>query len=224
MLLELCAYNIASCIIAEQAGAGRIELCADPTAGGTTPSAGLIAYCIEHISIPIYPMIRTRGGDFVYDSYELDIMKRDILYCKEAGCTGIATGVQLPDKRIDTENLKRIVEWAYPMEVTCHKVFDRVPDPYAALEDVIGTGCSRILTSALQKTAIEGLELLKELIAQASGRILIMPGGGVRSSNIAQLVQGTGVKEYHSSGILPGDTSYTASEVEVQKMVAQLTL
>jgi copper homeostasis protein len=108
------------------------------------------------------------------------------------------------------------------MEVTCHKVFDRVPDALQALEDVISTGCRRILTSGLQNTAVEGLTLLKQLVDLAQGRILIMPGGGVRSSNIAQLRAALNVDEYHSSAILPGNTSYMADSDEVRKIVAQL--
>lgn len=222
MLLEVCAYNIASCKIADKAGAGRIELCSDPAMGGTTPSMGMVTYCLEHLGIPIFPMIRPRGGDFVIGSDELEIMKHDIAFFKNAGCKGIATGVQLPDGRIDTERLKRLVEWAYPMEVTCHKVFDRVPDPLRALEDVISTGCRRILTSGLQNTAVDGLPLLQQLVDLAHGRIQIMPGGGIRSSNIAQLRATLNVEEYHSSAILPGNTSYMANGDEVRKMAAQL--
>src|SRR6185436_18070549 len=102
MLLEVCAYNIQSCIIAEHGGAGRIELCADPSDGGITPGAGLIRYALEQLSIPVFPMIRPRGGNFVYDKHELAIIQKDILFCKEAGCKGIATGAHLSNRRIDT--------------------------------------------------------------------------------------------------------------------------
>ena len=222
MILEVCAYNIQSCIVAEKAGASRIELCMDPTQGGTTPSYGLIEYVLERIAIPAYPMIRTRGGNFVYDADELAIMKKDILTCRALGCPGIATGMQLKNERIDTENLKRIVDWAYPMAVTCHKVFDATPNAFEALEDVIGTGCSRILTSGLHKTAIEGMDVLKQLVTQAGNRIIIMPGGGVRSGNIAELIKGTGAQEYHSSGLVAKATNFVADETEVKLMVDQL--
>ena len=222
MILEVCAFNIQSCMVAAQAGAGRIELCVDPLQGGTTPSYGLIQYVLEHVAIPAYPMIRPRGGNFVYDSDEVAIMKKDILLCRELGCPGIATGIQLPDGRIDTENLKRFVEWAYPMAVTCHKVFDATPDAFEALEALIAAGYSRILTSGLHKTAVEGMELLSKLVAQAGDRIIIMPGGGVRSMNIAQLVSGTGAKEYHSSGLVARATDFVADEGEVRLMAAKL--
>ena len=224
MILEICAYNIQSCIIAERAGAGRIELCADPDVGGTTPSYGLIQYAIEHIAIPIFPMIRPRGGNFVYDDHELTIMKKDILMCRELGCPGIATGVALPDGRIDRASMAQLVEWAHPMAVTCHKVFDRTPDAAQALEDVIAAGCSRVLTSGLHATAVEGASVIAQRVVQGAGRIVIMPGGGVRSSNIAQLIRGTNAGEYHSSGIVAKTGAYMADEGEIGGMVGRMKL
>ncbi len=204
------------------AGAGRIELCSSPADGGVTPSHGLVSYSLQNISIPVFPMVRPRGGNFVYDTHELDIMKQDILVFKQMGCVGIATGIQLTDSSIDTENLKRLVEWAYPMQVTCHKVFDRTPDAFQALEDVIQSGCSRILTSGLHKTATDGAATLITLIEQAGDRIVIMPGGGVRSSNLKTLIDSTGAKEYHSSGIVNINISQYANHEEVHSMVSTL--
>lgn len=222
MTLEICAFNIRSCIIAEKGGANRIELCADPTYGGTTPSYGLIQYALEHISIPIFPMIRPRGGNFIYDAEEIVIMKKDILICRELGCPGIATGIQLPDGRIDVEQMKRLTELAYPMTVTCHKAFDGTPDASEALEDVIAAGCGRVLTSGLHKTALAGASVLAQLVKQAAGRIIIMPGGGVRSSDLAQLVKETGADEYHSSALLTKAPDYIADEQEVRNMVTAI--
>jgi copper homeostasis protein len=166
-------------------------------------------------------MIRPRGGNFTYDAHELAIMKQDILICRDLGCTGIATGVLLPDGRIDTEQMKRIVEWAHPMAVTCHKAFDRTHDAFASLEALITAGCARVLTSGLQPTATEGAALLSKLVTHAAGRIIIMPGGGVRSTNIASLVSQTGAIEYHSSGIISKDGNCMADLNEVRSM-AQL--
>jgi copper homeostasis protein len=219
MLLEICAYNIQSCIIAEKAGASRIELCADPTAGGTTPSYGTIDYALDKISIPIFPMIRPRGGNFVYDANELTIMKKDILTVREMGCPGIATGVLLNDGNIDTETMKRIVDWAHPMSVTCHKAFDRTPDALKALEDIISTGCARILTSGLKDTAINGATTIAQLVTLAANRIIIMPGGGVRSTKIAQLIIEIKATEYHSSGLLTKGEPYMADEQEITSLV-----
>ena len=212
MILEVCAFNIQSCFIAAKAGAGRIELCMDPLQGGTTPSYGLVRYALEKIAIPIFPMVRPRGGNFVYDNDELEIMKKDVLTFRELGCPGIATGIQLPDGRIDVELLSRLVEWAHPMSVTCHKVFDTTPNAFEALEDVITAGCSRILTSGLHKAALEGAGVIADLVAQAGSRITIMVGGGVRSSNISQLVSQTGATEYH-----------IADEAEIKLIVQALS-
>lgn len=222
MILEVCAYNIQSCIIAERAGAGRIELCADPVAGGTTPSYGTIQYVLDNISIPVFPMIRPRGGNFVYDADELAIMKKDILICRELGCPGIATGVLLPNGTIDIESMKRIVDWAHPMAVTCHKAFDRTTDAFKSLEDLVAAGCARVLTSGLQQTAVDGIDTLSKLVVQAAGRIIIMPGGGVRSTNIALLCKETNATEYHSSGILAKSDNYIADEAEIRTMAGLL--
>jgi copper homeostasis protein len=222
MILEVCAFNIQSCIIAENAGASRIELCADPLEGGTTPSYGTLQYAIEQITIPVFPMIRPRGGNFVYDAVELEIMKRDILTCRELGFPGIATGIQLPNHRIAVDDLKRIVEWAHPMSVTCHKVFDTTPDALQSLEDVIAAGCDRILTSGLRKTALEGASVIAQLITQAAGRIIIMPGGSVRSTNISQLATETKATEFHSSGLVSRGTDHIANEEEIKEMVKVL--
>jgi copper homeostasis protein len=222
MILEVCAYNIHSCLIAEKAGASRIELCSNPLQGGVTPGIGIIEYTLSQLSIPVFPMIRPRGGNFVYDAVELEIMRRDIEACKRLGCPGIATGILTAAGKIDTENLKRLVEWAYPMQVTCHKAFDVTTDAFATMEDVIATGCNRILTSGLARTATEGSNILAQLVAQAADRIIIMPGGGVRSTNIAQLANDTKASEFHSSALLPGNTDQVANEDEVRLLVAQL--
>ena len=199
MLLEVCAFNLQSSIIAEKAGAKRVELCENPADGGTTPSYGTIKQTREQIGIALYPIIRPRGGNFLYDDNEFAIIKQDILLCKQLGCDGISTGVHKLNGEIDTDRLKRIVEWAYPMGVTCHRVFDATPDPLQALEEIITCGCERILTSGQKTSAPEGIDLLAKLVQQADGRITIMPGAGVRSGNIETLINGTGATEFHTS-------------------------
>jgi len=211
-------------MVAAKAGAGRIELCVDPLQGGTTPSYGLVRYALEKIAIPVFPMVRPRGGNFVYDADELEIIKKDIFTFLELGCPGIATGIQLPDGRIDVELLSRLVEWAHPMSVTCHKVFDATPNAFEALEDVITAGCSRILTSGLSKTAVEGAAVIADLVAQAGSRIVIMPGGGVRSSNIVQLARETGAGEFHSSCLVARGVNHVANEEEARMIMAGLNL
>lgn len=223
MLLEVCAFTLRSCMIAVEAGADRIELCADPLQGGTTPSFGMIAAAVE-LGIPIFPMIRPRGGDFHFDKEEIDVIRRDIRVCRELGCPGIVTGVMRADGTLDEEVMKRIVDQAGTMEVTCHKAFDQVPDASAALETVMAAGCARVLTSGLRTHAMEGATTIRALIEQAAGRIVVMPGGGVRSSNIAELRAATAAVEFHSSAITSVSKDHTADRHEVDAMVHALHL
>lgn len=197
--LEVIAFTHDSCQVIEQAGAHRIELCDNPGEGGTTPSYGMIHAARTSINIPLYVMIRPRGGDFLYNSEEWKIMQHDVEVCKRAGCDGIVTGFLQADGTIDFERTRKIVDAAYPMGVTFHRAFDRVSDPFAALESIIEAGCERILTSGLMPTAIEGAAKIQELIQAANGRISIMPGSGVRSNNLQQLHHLTGATEFHTS-------------------------
>ena len=198
-ILEVCAFNIQSCIIAEKAGAYRVELCDNPVEGGTTPSYGTIKRTREKISIKLYPILRPRCGNYYYDEDELAIIKQDIAVCKELGCDGISVGVQKINGEIDIELLKEFVELAYPMRVTCNRAFDATPDPFQALEAIIAAGCERILTSGQKSGAPEAGELLGKLVKQAGDRIIIMPGAGIRASNIKKLMEESGAKEYHGS-------------------------
>jgi copper homeostasis protein len=236
MVLEVCAFNLQSSVIAERVGARRVELCENPADGGTTPSYGTIKQTRERIGIDLYPIIRPRGGNFFYDEEEFAIIKQDILLCKQLGCDGISTGVHKLNGEIDTDRLKRIVEWAYPMGVTCHRVFDATPDPLQALEDIITCGCERILTSGQRSAAPDGAELLAKLVQQADGRITIMPGAGVRSNNIEALIEATGATEFHTSArivaadpvtfrnpaILDAGPWYIANEEELKKIMEVL--
>ncbi|AEW00239.1 copper homeostasis protein CutC [Niastella koreensis] len=236
MLLEVCAFNLQSAVIAEKVGAKRVELCENPADGGTTPSYGTIKQTREKIGISLYPIVRPRAGNYFFDEDEFAIIKQDILLCKELGCDGISTGVSKGNGEIDTERLKRMVEWAYPMGVTCHRVFDATPDPMKALEDIITCGCERVLTSGQKPSAPEGINLLAELVQQADGRIIIMPGAGVRSGNIETLVNGTGATEFHTSArmiapdpvtfrnpaILDATDWYIANEEELRKIMEVL--
>jgi copper homeostasis protein len=198
-VLEVIAFNIESCIIAAQSGAHRIELCDNPADGGTTASFGMIKTAREKTSLQLYPIIRPRGGDFLYSDDEFLIMKRDVSLCKELGCDGVVIGMLNADGDVDKKRTARLVEAAYPLGVTFHRAFDRVNDPYKALEDIIDMGCERILTSGLKPTAVEGIEMIAGLVKQADERIIIMPGSGVRADNIAELAQQTGATEFHTS-------------------------
>lgn len=197
--LEIIGFNIESCIGAQRAGAQRIELCASPGEGGTTPSYGFIKAARAILQIPLYVMIRPRGGDFLYSTAEFSLIKDEIEVCKQLGCEGIVTGMLTREGNIDMEKGKRIMEWAFPMKVTFHRAFDRVADPRLALEDVISLGCERILTSGCKPKASEAIPLLKDLVDRAGDRISIMPGSGVNPQNIRDIARQTGAKEFHSS-------------------------
>lgn len=197
--LEVIAFTIGSVLTAQKSGAHRIELCDNPAEGGTTPSYGMIKTAREKTSLLLYPIIRPRGGDFLYTEEEFEIMKRDIQLCKELGCDGVVTGLLQPDGSIDKRRTGLLAEAAYPLGVTFHRAFDRVANPFEALEDVISSGCERILTSGLKPTAPEGADTIAQLIRQADDRIIIMPGSGVRSDNIAVLARHTQATEFHSS-------------------------
>lgn len=197
--LEIIAFTIDSCAVIEQAGANRIELCANPYEGGTTPSYGMIKAAREKVGIDVFPIIRPRGGDFLYTDDEYAVMAEDIMLCKQVGCNGVVIGLLQRDGTIDVKRTSKLVELAYPMDVTFHRAFDHCRDPLEALEQLIRIGCQRILTSGQQPTAPEGATLLAQLVKAADSRITVMPGSGVRPGNIAALAKETGAMEFHSS-------------------------
>jgi copper homeostasis protein len=214
-IFEVCAFNIQSAIIAQKAGAARVELCDNPVEGGTTPSYGTIKLTRQRISILLYPIIRPRSGNYYYNKEEYEIIHHDIKICRELGCDGISVGAQTINSEIDTDMLKRIVEWAGPMGVTCNRAFDCAPDPFKALEDVISCGCERILTSGLKTAAPDASDLLGKLVKQANGRIIIMPGAGVKSTNIRKLADESGAMEFHGSArkIEPNPVTFINREI-----------
>ncbi|MND61189.1 Copper homeostasis protein CutC [compost metagenome] len=198
--LEICCYSADSVIEAAKGGANRVELCDNMQDGGTTPSAGTIAQARKVEGIKLYVIIRPRGGDFCYNDIEFEAMKYDIGEVKRLGVDGIVIGLLNPDGSVDTERTKELVELARPLNVTFHRAFDMTADPHKALESVIECGVSRVLTSGTYNTAVEGVELLGELVRLANGRIAIMAGSGVNAGNIQQLQQ-AGVRQFHSSAM-----------------------
>ena len=199
MIVEVCAFSLGSCLTAQQAQAGRIELCGGFVEGGTTPSAGLIQLARQNLTIALYVMIRPRGGDFCYSETELAVMRADIEFAKIAGADGIVLGILHPDGTINEEQTRQLVALAHPLPVTFHRAFDMTRDPAEALEAVIRTGAIRILTSGQQSNAGAGLHLLKQLVEQAAGRIEIMAGAGVNGQNALSLLE-AGVHALHLSG------------------------
>lgn len=201
ILIEACAESVQRALDAQAAGMGRIELCNDLAKGGITPSPGEIQTARKLLEIKLYPIIRPRGGDFVYSDLEFEIMQQDIRFCGENGCDGVVIGILLSDGRVDVKRTKELVELAhlYSMDVTFHRAIDESSDILQAMEDVIACGCSRILTSGGKASAPEGSSVIRKMIELAGTRIIIMPGCGVTKDNAAQLLLETGAKEIHGT-------------------------
>ncbi len=222
--LEIAVFNIESAILAATAGADRIELCENPTEGGTTPSYGTLKIVSEKIHIPVFPIIRPRGGDFFYSDTEFEVIKKDILLCKELQFEGAVFGALNKNGTIHKEQTKQIVDIAYPMEITFHRAFDRAVEPLKALADIIDCGCSRILTSGQVPNAVDGKVLIKQLIEMADDRIIIVPGSGVRSNNIKELSQFTGAIEFHSSARKINPTNMTFQQKNMLEEINAVTV
>ena len=189
-MLEVCASNLASALAAEQAGAGRIELC--------SASYGMTQHVFTTTRLQVMVLIRLREGNFVYTDRELQVMEQDIQALRSM-CTGFVFGALTPEGDIDLPAMQRLMQAAQGMPVTFHRAFDRCRDPFAALEQIICLGCCRILTSGQQQSAAQGVDLLRQLRERAAGRIIIMPGGGVTPDNAADILAGTGCSEIHAS-------------------------
>jgi copper homeostasis protein len=218
MTVEVVVYNISSAMKAEEGGADRIELCDSPGDGGTTPSYGTIELVRQHVSLDVFVMIRPRGGDFCYSSYEFHAMKRDISQCQKLSVDGVVFGILNPDGTIDKKRCKELIGMARPLKVTCHRAFDMTRDPFEALEDCIDAGFDRILTSGQQPRAIEGKELIGKLIEKAAGRIAIMPGSGVNEDTVREIVSKTATKEIHCSAAVNVESTMKFRNPNVQEM------
>ena len=197
--LEICVDSVASALAAEQGGARRVELCDYLAGGGTTPSAGMIEIVRKNISIGLHVLIRPRRGDFLYSELEFQIMKRDIQMCRELGADGVVIGMLTQEGNIDTARTKELIQLASPLSVTFHRAFDLTLDPLKAMDDLLQLQVHRLLTSGQQETALQGVELIRELKRRAAGKLLVMPGGGVNPNNVKELVSRTGVTEVHAS-------------------------
>lgn len=201
--IENCAGSAESARRAELGGAYRIELCAGLPEGGTTPSYGEIVAARRAVDIKLNVIIRPRAGDFLYTPLEVEAMLEDIKMARQLGVDGIVVGCLTPDGEVDKTLLARFVEAAGELPVTFHRAIDVCRNPSRALKDIIEAGCARVLTSGGKATAIEGAEVIAQLVKQAGDRIIIMPGAGVTPENIAQLARITGAKEFHFTGRIP---------------------
>jgi copper homeostasis protein len=198
-LLEVAANSVASALAAQEGGAGRVELCASLGEGGLTPSYATIAIARERLLIPLYVLIRPRAGDFLYDEIEIGTMRRDIEACARLGCDGVVIGALDADGNVALNACRELIHAARGLGVTFHRAFDLARDPALALEELIALGCERVLTSGQRTTASEGAAEIRTLIGHAGNRIVVMPGAGIDSRNIASLRVATGASEFHAS-------------------------
>ena len=199
--IEICANSVESAVKAQEGGAYRIELCAGIPEGGTTPSFGEMRMARQLLhETKLHVIIRPRGGDFLYSQLEQEIMLHDIKVARQLGADGVVFGCLTAEGNVDVPAMKKLMNAVGDMNVTFHRAFDMCRNPQEALEQIIQLGCTRILTSGQEANAVKGIPLLKELVGQADGRIMIMPGCGVNPSNILQIAEETGASEFHFSG------------------------
>jgi copper homeostasis protein len=197
--IEICVDSVEGAIAAERGGANRVELCDNLLEGGTTPSAGCIKLARTQLRIGLQVIVRPRGGDFLYTLTEFEVMAEDVRTAKNLGANGVVIGCLTAAGDIDLERTRALIDLARPLNVTFHRAFDMCRDPKRALEDLIGLGVDRVLTSGQEATCLEGQDLIAELHRQAAGRIIILPGGGLTPRNIKRVVDATGVTEVHLS-------------------------
>lgn len=217
-ILEVCVETIESVKAARCGGAQRIELCAALSEGGVTPSHGMIEAARRLGPEKMHVLIRARGGDFVYSNDEVDCMVRDIEMCRALGADGVVLGALTPQGEIDLDACRRMVQAARGMQVTFHRAFDLCNRPLEALEQIIGLGCSRLLTSGQQESAEQGIGLIKQLVDQAARRIIIMPGAGVNENNAARILAATGATEIHGSV----RTGSTTDSFKVKSLISSI--
>lgn len=209
MKCELCSYSIATCHTAALLGVDRVELCASPTEGGVTPSMGAITQACTLRNIEVSVMIRPRGGDFLYSDIEFETMLHDIHCARIAGATGVVFGLLTSDGNVDVERTRQLVKAAQGMDTTFHRAIDMTCDYLQAVDDIISTGCTRILTSGGYDKAIDGIDNIAQAVTLAAGRIEIMAGSGINATNARQLAA-TGVDALHFSAkkIVPGGMAF----------------
>ena len=242
ILVEVCVDAIDGAVAAEAGGAQRVELCAALREGGLTPSAGTIAVTSRRLTVDVHVMIRPRGGDFLYSEAEFASMRRDVEMAKHLDVNGVVFGLLTPDGSVDMEQTEQLTEQARPMSVTFHRAFDMARDPTRSLETLIELGIDRVLTSGHEAFASEGIDLLRELVAQAGDRIVVMPGGGIDEQSLPRILNTTGAREIHVTGtkgvesgmtyrnprcfmgIEPGSSEFSTTMTDVNRIRALVQL
>ena len=233
MQLEICANSFQSAMNAQKAGAHRIELCSELSIGGITPSYELLKKVMKDLHIPVHVLIRPRGGNFNYSKEEFEMMKENILICKELGCKGIVSGVLHTDNRIDINRTQELMTLSKPLSFTFHRAFDEVAEPMIAIYELMSMGVDRLLTSGQKNTALEGIDLIVELQEIAKNELIVMPGSGINDLN-CKTFKRAGFKEIHASASKKitkrissyyGDTIETVSDFEmIQKILDNIQI
>ena len=203
MICEICVDSVAGVRAAKAAGADRVELCGDLLEGGTTPSRGMIRRARTVAGIGLQVIIRPRGGDFLFDEDEFAVMQADIDTARAEGADGVVIGLLTADAAVDAARTRDLIARARPLLVTFHRAFDMTPDPFAALETLIGLGVDRVLTSGQEASVLEGLPLIAELVRRAGDRIIVMPGGGITARNADRIVAAAKPREIHFAALEP---------------------
>ena len=221
VLVEISVESVERAVAAERGGASRIELCGSLNIGGVTPDVELMRETRACVWAPILAMVRPRGGDFVYSAAEFEAMKRSIEVARAAGMDGVVLGLLKENRRVDVERTRELVRAAAPLAVTFHRAFDESADLFVALEDVVATGASRLLTSGGEARAPEAVERIAELVRLARGRVIVMPGSGITGGNAAKIVEATGATEVHAglSSVVAAEAGAEEFEVEVRRLV-----
>lgn len=213
IILEICVDSLAGAQAAIAGGADRIELCSSLSEGGLTPSAGLMQ-AAARLPAPSFAMIRPRSGLFGFSPAEMAIMRADIAAARAAGLAGVVLGIQAADHGLNVPALRDLLDAAGPMPATLHRVIDVVPDPMQALDQAISLGFARVLTSGAKPQAPLGVDMIRQMIARAAGRIQIMPGCGLHAGNVAEMVRATGVSDVHAACLAPAPGALAFSDFD----------
>ncbi|MFC9439849.1 copper homeostasis protein CutC [Nocardia sp. NPDC057030] len=203
MRVEICVESVGGVRVAEEVGADRIELCAGLSDGGLTPSVALIERAVAlTVKTQVHVLIRPRAGDFRYSAEEISVMVRDIQAARAAGADGVVVGALDSAGALDPINAA-FLEAAQGLEVTLHRAIDVSASSPRTLDQAVAFGFARVLTSGRQRSALAGATVIKDLVRQAAGSIEVMAGGGIRPSNVGELIDATGVSAVHAALRMP---------------------
>ena len=213
-LLEIACFSMESCVIAQNAGADRVEFCADYSLGGVTPTHADILKARQLLSIPLHIIIRPRGGNFVYTDKELNEMKNDILFCKNNNIDGVVFGVLDSENKINLKENKKLLDSSNTMATTFHRAIDVCDDMEESYNNLISLGFRNVLTSGGKKNASEGAKELKLYHEKFGSKITVIPGGGVRSTTIESLLNETGCTIFHSAALNNSTQQIDSNEIK----------